>query len=74
MLTSTVFNQDQVILVNMRNLCGEMDEVRKDDLYFRGVINERPVDDISLEIFYKPHTLTLLATCISGLLYLAFTR
>ena len=37
-------------------------------------INERPVDDISLELFYKPHTLSLLAVCIIGVLYTAFTR
>lgn len=37
-------------------------------------INERPVDDISLEFFYKPHTLTLLAVSILGVLYTAFTR
>ncbi|CAG0888752.1 unnamed protein product [Cyprideis torosa] len=37
-------------------------------------INERPVDDISLEIFYKPHTLSLLLTSITGLVYFAFTR
>lgn len=37
-------------------------------------INERPVDDISLEFFYKPHTLTLLAVSILGVLYMAFTR
>ena len=37
-------------------------------------INERPVDDISLEFFYKPHTITLLVVSISALLYSAFTR
>nr|CAG4640830.1 EOG090X05CZ [Eulimnadia texana] len=37
-------------------------------------INERPVDDISLEFFYKPHTLTLLSLCTTALLYSAFTR
>ncbi|ELU01944.1 hypothetical protein CAPTEDRAFT_122558 [Capitella teleta] len=37
-------------------------------------INERPVDDISLEFFYKPHTITLLTLSIVGLLYCAFTR
>ena len=37
-------------------------------------INERPVDDISLEFFYKPHTITLLTVCIAGLIYSAFTR
>lgn len=38
------------------------------------VINERPVDDISLEFFYKPHTLTLLICAILLLVYTAFTR
>ncbi|RWS31516.1 phosphatidylserine synthase 1-like protein [Leptotrombidium deliense] len=37
-------------------------------------INERPVDDISLEFFYKPHTITLLSVSIIALLYTAFTR
>uniref|UniRef100_T1JP00 Phosphatidylserine synthase n=1 Tax=Strigamia maritima TaxID=126957 RepID=T1JP00_STRMM len=37
-------------------------------------INERPVDDISLVFFYKPHTITLLALSILILLYSAFTR
>ncbi|XP_076437960.1 phosphatidylserine synthase 1-like [Babylonia areolata] len=49
-------------------------DVRADDQYFRVIINERAVDDISLDFFYKPHTITLLVACISGLLYLAFTR
>lgn len=39
-----------------------------------GSINERPVDDISLDFFYKPHTVTLLTVCIALLLYFAFTR
>ena len=52
-----------------------MDERRfvEDDDYFR-CINEKGVDDISLEIFYKPHTITLLTVSIAGLLYSAFTR
>lgn len=37
-------------------------------------INEHPVDDISLEFFYKPHTVTLLTVSVLGLLYTAFTR
>ena len=37
-------------------------------------INERPVDDISLEFFYKPHTISLLTISVLGLVYLAFTR
>ena len=36
-------------------------------------INERPVDDISLEFFYKSHTITLLTVSILGLVYAAFT-
>nr|CAG4645503.1 EOG090X05CZ [Lynceus sp. MCZ IZ 141354] len=37
-------------------------------------INERPVDDISLDFFYKPHTISLLLLCTGTLLYSAFTR
>ncbi|KAL7644845.1 UNVERIFIED_CONTAM: hypothetical protein RMT77_004662 [Armadillidium vulgare] len=37
-------------------------------------INERPVDDISLEFFYRSHTITLLVVTIIGLIYVAFTR
>lgn len=37
-------------------------------------INERPVDDISLEFFYKPHTITLLTVGIIAVFYSAFTR
>ncbi|KAL1431322.1 hypothetical protein MTO96_014341 [Rhipicephalus appendiculatus] len=39
-----------------------------------GSINERTVDDISLDFFYKPHTITLLTVSIVVLLYFAFTR
>lgn len=38
------------------------------------VMNERPVDDISLEFFYKPHTITLLIVSIVGVMYFAFIR
>lgn len=37
-------------------------------------INERPVDDISLQFFYKPHTITLLVVSIITIFYSAFTR
>ena len=37
-------------------------------------INEQPVDDITLEFFYQPHTISLLSLCICGLLYVAFMR
>ncbi|KAF2364051.1 Phosphatidyl serine synthase [Trinorchestia longiramus] len=37
-------------------------------------INERPVDDISIDFFYKPHTITLLLVTIMGLMYFCFKR
>ncbi|ESN91531.1 hypothetical protein HELRODRAFT_70414 [Helobdella robusta] len=37
-------------------------------------INEHPVDDISLEFFYKPHTITLLSASVLWLMYSALTR
>lgn len=37
-------------------------------------INERPVDDISIEFFYKPHSITLLLISIGAVIYSAFTR
>ena len=37
-------------------------------------INDRKVDDISLELFYKPHTITLLLGCVLFLTFLAFSR
>ncbi|KAA8585844.1 hypothetical protein FQN60_007413 [Etheostoma spectabile] len=50
---------------------------RKDDvnynLYFR-MINEQQVDDICLDFFYKPHTITLLTVTVLSLMYFAFTR
>lgn len=41
--------------------------------HFVGV-NEQEVEDITLEFFYKPHTLTLLGVAIATTLYFAFTR
>ena len=37
-------------------------------------INERPVDDISLEFFYKPHTITTMFVLVAVVTYTAFTR
>lgn len=37
-------------------------------------INDAPVEEISIEFFYKPHTLTLLFTGIVAVIYIAFTR
>ncbi|KAJ4927955.1 hypothetical protein JOQ06_015755 [Pogonophryne albipinna] len=50
---------------------------REDDvnynLHFR-MINEQQVDDICLDFFYKPHTITLLTVTVLSLMYFAFTR
>ncbi|XP_077288903.1 phosphatidylserine synthase 1 homolog l(3)77CDf isoform X2 [Arctopsyche grandis] len=37
-------------------------------------MNESPVDDISLEFFYKPHTISLMAVSIAAVIYSAFVR
>ena len=37
-------------------------------------VNDKQVDDISLEFFYKPHAITLLLGCIVFLTFLAFSR
>lgn len=37
-------------------------------------INERQVEDISIEFFYKPHTITLLVMMICAIVYFAFVR
>lgn len=50
---------------------GDPNKKRNDNFHS---INERPVDDISLEFFYKPHTITLLTCSILLLIYWAFTR
>ena len=47
-----------------------LDEYQNTYMY----MNERPVDDISLEFFYKPHTLTVLAVSIFAVMYFAFVR
>ncbi|XP_064652491.1 phosphatidylserine synthase 1-like [Lineus longissimus] len=45
-----------------------------EDKYHFSAINEHPVDDISLEFFYQPHTITLLTASVLAFLYIAFTR
>ena len=37
-------------------------------------INERPVEDISLDFFYRPHTITLLFSITIVLFIVAFVR
>lgn len=50
---------------------------QKDDvnykLHFR-MINEQQVEDICIDFFYKPHTITLLTVTVLSLMYFAFTR
>ncbi len=43
------------------------------NLHFR-MINEQQVDDICIDFFYKPHTITLLTVTVLSLMYFAFTR
>lgn len=50
---------------------------RKDDVYYNlhfRMINEQQVDDICIEFFYKPHTITLLTVTLLSLMYFAFAR
>lgn len=42
-------------------------------LNFR-MINEQQVEDICIDFFYKPHTITLLTVTVLSLMYFAFTR
>ncbi|TRZ01712.1 hypothetical protein DNTS_003597 [Danionella cerebrum] len=41
--------------------------------HFR-MINEQQVEDISVDFFYKPHTITLLTVTVVSIMYFAFTR
>lgn len=49
----------------------------KDDVHYRlhfRMINEQQVEDITLDFFYRPHTITLLSLTVVSLMYFAFTR
>ncbi|KAF7692070.1 phosphatidylserine synthase 1 [Silurus meridionalis] len=49
----------------------------KDDGRYRThfrMINEQQVEDITIEFFYKPHTISLLTCTVLSLMYFAFTR
>uniref|UniRef100_A0A674A1N4 Phosphatidylserine synthase n=1 Tax=Salmo trutta TaxID=8032 RepID=A0A674A1N4_SALTR len=52
-------------------------KLSKDDvndmLHFR-MINEQQVEGISINFFYKPHTLTLLTFTVASLMYFVFSR
>nr|CAG4650125.1 EOG090X05CZ [Sida crystallina] len=68
---ATTPGSDYLNMVTRKRTYSELSPEAADHFY---AINERPVDDISLEFFYKPHTITLLTICTSALLYSAFTR
>ncbi len=53
-----------------RRRSGSSDEDHSD--HFQ-IVNERAVEDIKLDFFYKPHTLTLLLLVIAFMFYTAFT-
>ncbi|KAF6214135.1 hypothetical protein GE061_008874 [Apolygus lucorum] len=38
------------------------------------IINEKPVDNISLEVFYRPHTITLFTISFASLIYVSLIR
>ncbi|XP_053302403.1 LOW QUALITY PROTEIN: phosphatidylserine synthase 1 [Pleuronectes platessa] len=42
-------------------------------LHFRA-INDQQVDEICIDLFYKPHTISLLTATVLSLMYFAFTR
>ncbi|KAG7276027.1 hypothetical protein CRUP_004424 [Coryphaenoides rupestris] len=49
----------------------------KDDVNYRmhfRMINEQQVEDITIDFFYKPHTITLLTCTVLSLMYFAFAR
>ncbi|KAF3839839.1 hypothetical protein F7725_018556 [Dissostichus mawsoni] len=49
----------------------------KDDVNYRKhfrMINEQQVEDITIEFFYRPHTITLLTCTVLSLMYFAFAR
>lgn len=51
--------------------------IKKDDANYKQhfrMINEQQVEDITIEFFYRPHTITLLTLTIVCLMYFAFTR
>ena len=44
------------------------------DTRARRAVNDREVDQITLDVFYKPHTVSLLVCCIVGITCIAFFR
>ena len=59
---------------NAMDSCGSESSKRHSGTDSFPNINERPVEDISIEFFYKPHTITLLLISICAVIYFAFVR
>lgn len=74
-LLERFINYDENKVANCRNSADNIEEhkLRHGTDSFPN-INERPVDDISIEFFYKPHSITLLLISIGAVIYSAFTR
>lgn len=51
----------------------DQDDVQRQKDIF-AIINERQVEDISIDFFYEPHTITLLLISICLVIYFAFAR
>jgi hypothetical protein len=53
-----------------------LDDISTNSIQFNSFmeINEKKVEEISLNFLYKPHTLTLLYGAVSVLMYFAFVR
>lgn len=71
-----VFLSPQLFVLNMES-SPDSHTLRKDDVHYKlhfRMINEQQVEDITLEFFYKPHTITLLTFTIISIMYFAFTR
>lgn len=62
---------------SMASAYGGSHTLSKDDVNYRmhfRMINEQQVEDITLDFFYRPHTITLLTCTVLSLMYFAFTR
>ena len=59
--------------VKYRGTCNDKGEIAEENAHF-DAINERPVDGISIDFLYKPHTVTLLTVSVVGLLVIAVVR
>lgn len=78
----TSFYSEELLLppdprLAMASVYGGSHTLSKDDVNYRlhfRMINEQQVEDITIEFFYRPHTITLLTCTVLSLMYFAFTR